>query len=47
MNGQVSCERTKAKSSQKWEEVNVPDADKTRFEADEVDPANVKKRMAY
>jgi NADH dehydrogenase (ubiquinone) flavoprotein 2 len=47
MNGQVSCEGPKGKTSLKWKEVKVPVVDKTRFEAGDVDPASVKKHMAY
>jgi NADH dehydrogenase (ubiquinone) flavoprotein 2 len=47
MNGQVSCEGPKGKTSLKWKEVKVPVVDKTRFEKGDVDPAAVKKHMAY
>lgn len=45
MNGQVSCEGPKGKTSLK--EIVVPVVDKTRFEKGEVDPAKIKKLMAY
>jgi hypothetical protein len=47
MNGQVSCEGPKGKTSFKWKEVKVPVVDKTRFEKGDVDPASVKKHMSY
>lgn len=45
MNGQVSCEGPKGKTSL----ASIPKVavDKTRFEGGEVDPASVKKHMAY
>lgn len=42
MNGQVSCEGPKGKTSLTWKEVQ-----KTRFEKGEVDPASVKEDMSY
>ena len=47
MNGQVSCEGPKGKTSLTWKEVKVPKIDKSRFESGEVDPASVKEHMAY
>jgi len=47
MNGQVSCEGPKGKTSLTWKEVKVPEVDPKRFEAGEVDPASVKEHMAY
>jgi NADH dehydrogenase (ubiquinone) flavoprotein 2 len=45
MNGQVSCEGPKGKTS--LNEIHVYKTDAKRFEAGEVDPASVKKHMAY
>lgn len=47
MNGQVSCEGPKGKTSLKWKEVEVYKTDKNRFKDGNVDPASVKKHMAY
>jgi NADH dehydrogenase (ubiquinone) flavoprotein 2 len=47
MNGQVSCEGPKGKTSLKWNTVEVAEVEKGRFEAGEVDPASVKKHMSY
>jgi NADH dehydrogenase (ubiquinone) flavoprotein 2 len=47
MNGQVSCEGPKGKTSLTWKEVEVPAVDKSRFESGEIDPASVKEHMAY
>ena len=47
MNGQVSCEGPKGKTSLKWKEVKVAPIDKKRFEGGDVNPASVKEHMAY
>lgn len=47
MNGQVSCEGPKGKTSLTWKEVEVAPIDKKRFEEGKVDPASVKEHMAY
>ena len=47
MNGQVSCEGPKGKTSLKWKEVEVAPIDKKRFEGGDVNPASVKEHMAY
>ena len=45
MNGQVSCEGPKGKTS--LTKVVAPKVDKSRFEAGEVDPVSVKEHMCY
>jgi len=47
MNGQVSCEGPKGKTSLTWKEVKVPAVDKDRFANGQVDPVSVKEHMAY
>jgi len=47
MNGQVSCEGPKGKTSLTWKDVEVYKTDGKRFEGGEVDPASVKEHMAY
>ena len=47
MNGQVSCEGPKGKTSLKWKEVQVAEVAKDRFAGGEVDPASVKEHMSY
>lgn len=47
MNGQVSCEGPKGKTSLDMDKYTTPVIDATRFENGEVDPASVKEHMAY
>lgn len=47
MNGQVSCEGPKGKTSLTWKEPVPSKVDPDRFKGGEVDPASVKKHMAY
>lgn len=47
MNGQVSCEGPKGKTSLTWKEPVPTKVDAERFKGGEVDPASVKKHMAY
>mmetsp|Transcript_15783 Transcript_15783/g.36249 ORF Transcript_15783/g.36249 Transcript_15783/m.36249 type:complete len:263 (-) Transcript_15783:74-862(-) len=47
MNGQVSCEGPKGKTSLFWKEVEVAKVDADRFKDGNVDPASVKEHMAY
>ena len=47
MNGQVSCEGPKGKTSLFWKEPVVPAVDADRFKQGEVDPASVKDHMSY
>ena len=47
MNGQVSCEGPKGKTSLLWKEPVPPKVDPARFADGQVDPASVKEHMAY
>lgn len=47
MNGQVSCEGPKGKTSLTWKEVEVYTTNPERFANGTVNPADVKKSMAY
>lgn len=47
MNGQVSCEGPKGKTTLTWEAPVPPKVDPNRFKDGTVDPATVKEHMAY
>jgi NADH dehydrogenase (ubiquinone) flavoprotein 2 len=47
LNGQVSCEGPLGKTSLLWKEPIVPKVDPSRFAGGQVNPADVKKHMAY